>query len=38
MRVYQCDSPRGPLTKSANAKIAEEMTSMYSIKTGAPTS
>jgi len=38
MPVYQCDSPQGLLTKSAKAKIAEEMTRMYCIKTGAPAS
>ena len=35
--MYQCYSPKGLLTKSAQAKIAEEMTSMYcSIAGGLP--
>jgi phenylpyruvate tautomerase PptA (4-oxalocrotonate tautomerase family) len=29
MPVYQCYSPKGLLTTSAKAKIADEMTSMY---------
>jgi phenylpyruvate tautomerase PptA (4-oxalocrotonate tautomerase family) len=29
MPVYQCYSPKGLLTKTAKAKIADEMTSMY---------
>jgi phenylpyruvate tautomerase PptA (4-oxalocrotonate tautomerase family) len=38
MPVYQCYSPKGLLTKSAKAKIAEEMTSMYCDMTGTPPS
>lgn len=34
MPVYQCYSPKGLLTQSAKAKIAEEMTSMYCNATG----
>jgi len=34
MPVYQCYSPKGLLTKSAKARIAEEMTSMYCSITG----
>ena len=29
MPVYQCYSPKGLLTESAKAKIAEQVTSMY---------
>jgi phenylpyruvate tautomerase PptA (4-oxalocrotonate tautomerase family) len=36
--VYQCYSSKGLLTKSAKAKIAQEMTSMYCNMTGAPPS
>jgi phenylpyruvate tautomerase PptA (4-oxalocrotonate tautomerase family) len=36
MPVFQCHSPKGLLTKSAKAKIAEEMTSMYCNATGGP--
>ncbi|OBJ94529.1 tautomerase family protein [Mycobacterium sp. 1245852.3] len=35
MPVYQCYSPKGLLTRSAKAKIAEEMTTMYCDVTGA---
>src|ERR1700739_1316010 len=35
MPVYQCYSPKGLLSKSAKAKLAEEMTSMYCNITGA---
>jgi phenylpyruvate tautomerase PptA (4-oxalocrotonate tautomerase family) len=35
MPVYQCYSPKGLLTESAKAKIAEEMTTMYCDATGA---
>ncbi|MFZ0714282.1 tautomerase family protein [Mycobacterium sp.] len=38
MPIYQCYSPKGLLTKSAKAKIAEEMTSLYCDVTGAPAS
>jgi phenylpyruvate tautomerase PptA (4-oxalocrotonate tautomerase family) len=38
MPVYQCYSPKGLLTQSAKAKIAEEMTSLYCNTTGAPPS
>ena len=38
MPVYQCYSPKGLLTASAKAKIAEEMTDMYCNVTGAPPS
>ena len=34
MPVYQCYSPRGLLTESAKAKIADEMTTMYCNATG----
>jgi phenylpyruvate tautomerase PptA (4-oxalocrotonate tautomerase family) len=34
MPVYQCYSPEGLLTKSAKAKLAEEMTSIYCDATG----
>ena len=36
MPVYQCYSPKGLLTKSVKAKIAEEITSIHSSATGAP--
>ncbi|BCZ20730.1 tautomerase family protein [Mycobacterium senriense] len=36
MPVYQCYSPKGLLTQSAKAKIAEGMTTMYCEATGAP--
>ena len=36
MPVYQCYSPKGLLTASARAKMAEEMTAMYCDATGAP--
>jgi phenylpyruvate tautomerase PptA (4-oxalocrotonate tautomerase family) len=35
MRVYQCYSPKGLVTASAKAKMAEEMTNMYCNATGA---
>jgi phenylpyruvate tautomerase PptA (4-oxalocrotonate tautomerase family) len=35
MPVYQCYSPKGLVTESAKAKIAEEMTTMYCDATGA---
>jgi phenylpyruvate tautomerase PptA (4-oxalocrotonate tautomerase family) len=35
MPVYQCYSPRGLVTESAKAKMAEEMTEMYCDATGA---
>jgi phenylpyruvate tautomerase PptA (4-oxalocrotonate tautomerase family) len=38
MPIYQCYSPKGLLTASAKAKIAEEMTSLYCDVTGAPAS
>ena len=38
MPIYQCYSPKGLLTKSAKAKIADEMTSLYCNVTGAPAS
>jgi phenylpyruvate tautomerase PptA (4-oxalocrotonate tautomerase family) len=38
MPIYQCYSPKGVLTKSAKAKIADEMTSLYCNVTGAPAS
>ena len=38
MPVYQCYSPKGLLSTSAKAKLAEEMTSMYCNITGAPES
>lgn len=38
MPVYQCYSPKGLLSKSAKAELAEEMTSMYCNITGAPAS
>jgi phenylpyruvate tautomerase PptA (4-oxalocrotonate tautomerase family) len=36
MPVYQCYSPKGLLTKSVKAKIAEEITSIHCNATGAP--
>ena len=36
MPVYQCYSPKGLLTKSVKAKIAEEITSIHRDATGAP--
>ena len=36
MPVYQCYSPKGLLSESAKAKLAEEMTTMYCDITGAP--
>jgi phenylpyruvate tautomerase PptA (4-oxalocrotonate tautomerase family) len=36
MPVYQCYSPKGLLSTSAKAQLAEEMTSMYCNITGAP--
>ena len=38
MPIYQCYSPKGLLTASAKAKIADEMTSLYCNVTGAPAS
>jgi phenylpyruvate tautomerase PptA (4-oxalocrotonate tautomerase family) len=38
MPIYQCYSPKGLLTESAKAKIADEMTSMYCNATAAPPS
>lgn len=38
MPVYQCYSPKGLLTASAKAEIADEMTSLYCNVTGAPAS
>jgi phenylpyruvate tautomerase PptA (4-oxalocrotonate tautomerase family) len=38
MAVYQCCSPKGLLSKSTKAALAEEMTSMYCNITGAPES
>jgi phenylpyruvate tautomerase PptA (4-oxalocrotonate tautomerase family) len=38
MPIYQCYSPKGLLSESARAKLAEEMTSMYCNITGAPES
>jgi phenylpyruvate tautomerase PptA (4-oxalocrotonate tautomerase family) len=35
MPVYQCYSPKGLLTQSAKAKIAEEITSLYCNATGS---
>jgi phenylpyruvate tautomerase PptA (4-oxalocrotonate tautomerase family) len=35
MPVYQCYSPKGLVTESAKAEIAEEMTNMYCNATGA---
>ena len=35
MPVYQCYSPKGLLTASAKAKIADEMTNMYCNVTGS---
>jgi phenylpyruvate tautomerase PptA (4-oxalocrotonate tautomerase family) len=36
MPVYQCYSPKGLLTKSTKAKLAEEITSIHCNATGAP--
>ena len=36
MPIYQCYSPKGLLTKSVKAKIAEEITSIHSSATAAP--
>ena len=36
MPRYQCYSPRGLLTKSAKAKIADEITAIHTDATGAP--
>jgi len=36
MPVYQCYSPKGLLTNSVKAKIAEEITSIHCSATGAP--
>jgi len=36
MPVYQCCSPKGLLTKSAKAKIADEITTIHTNATGAP--
>ena len=36
MPVYQCYSPKGLLTKSAKAKIADEITTIHTNATGAP--
>lgn len=36
MPVYQCYSPKGLLTKSVKAKIAEEITSIHCNATDAP--
>jgi phenylpyruvate tautomerase PptA (4-oxalocrotonate tautomerase family) len=36
MPVYQCYSPKGLLTNSVKAKIAEEITSIHCNATGAP--
>jgi phenylpyruvate tautomerase PptA (4-oxalocrotonate tautomerase family) len=38
MPVYQCYSPKGLLTKSAKAEIAEEITSIYCKNTGSSAS
>src|SRR6201985_3349691 len=38
MPIYQCYSPKGLLTASAKANIADEMTSLYCNVTGAPAS
>lgn len=38
MPIYQCYSPKGLLTESAKANIADEMTSLYCNFTGAPPS
>ena len=36
MPVYQCYSPKGLLTKSAKAKIADEITAIHPNATEAP--
>lgn len=36
MPVYQCYSPKGLLTKSAKAQIADEITTIHTNATGAP--
>ena len=36
MPIYQCYSPKGLLTKSAKAEIAEEITTIHTTATGAP--
>ena len=36
MPIYQCHSPKGLLTKSAKAEIAQEVTSILCNATGAP--
>jgi phenylpyruvate tautomerase PptA (4-oxalocrotonate tautomerase family) len=36
MPIYQCCSPKGLLTKSAKAQIADEITTIHTNATGAP--
>jgi phenylpyruvate tautomerase PptA (4-oxalocrotonate tautomerase family) len=36
MPIYQCYSPKGLLTKSAKAEIADEITTIHTNATGAP--
>lgn len=36
MPIYECYSPKGLLTKSAKAKIADEITTIHTNATGAP--
>jgi phenylpyruvate tautomerase PptA (4-oxalocrotonate tautomerase family) len=36
MPVYQCYSPKGLLTTSAKAKLADEITTIHTSATGAP--
>ena len=36
MPIYQCYSPKGLLTESAKAKIADEITTIHCNATGAP--
>jgi phenylpyruvate tautomerase PptA (4-oxalocrotonate tautomerase family) len=36
MPIYQCYSPRGLLTESAKAEIADEITTIHTNATGAP--
>ena len=36
MPVYECYSPKGLLTKSAKAEIADEITTIHTNATGAP--
>lgn len=36
MPVYQCWSPKGLLTKSAKAQVADEITTIHTDATGAP--